>query len=128
MEPFFKRFEQEDSLIESFDGDILFAPNGDAGTDEFAKDEKVQFKMLAEAIPARSFAAAANKVDELARLGYENFDMMDMKNGGWPPDRLDEPKGDDWWHSDFRAVALTYTHVMWRKMITLGGLDACADC
>ncbi|WP_175452512.1 hypothetical protein [Thiohalomonas denitrificans] len=123
MEPFFKRFEQEDSLVEDFDGDVLLAPNGDAGADEFAKDEKVQFKMLAEAVPARSFAAAANPVEEVEVLG-NNFDMMDMKNDRWTTERPAEANGiRPWWHSDFRVVALNYTNPMWKKMIAVGRLD-----
>jgi hypothetical protein len=83
-----------------------------------------QYKLLAEAMPARSFAAAANKLDELEQREYENFDMMGLKNQRqWPDERLNEARGSDWWHSDFRAIALLYTHPMWKKMIDMGALN-----
>ena len=74
--------------------------------------------MLAAAIPAKSFAVAANPVDSFEGKG-ENFDMMSMKNdnGAWP-------RGDDnWMHSDFRNVALCYVHKMYASMINLGDLN-----
>ena len=112
-----------------YQGDVLVAPNGDPSADDMALKSGTRYKLLAEAIPAKSFAVAANAVNEISLRGYDNFNMMDMKNPGqWPPERLNGSTGNKWLHSDFRAIALLYTHPMWKKMIDLGGLDQCDGC
>ncbi|WP_092996025.1 hypothetical protein [Thiohalomonas denitrificans] len=123
LEPFFSRFEPDDAVF-SYTGDVLFASDQDSAADTEAAKLHTQFKLLAEAIPARSFAAAANPLEPLDTFGENNFDMMGFKNQGrWTTERPVESNGiRAWWHSDFRAVALTYTSPMWEKMIALGGL------
>ena len=68
-----------------------------------------QYKLLDEAIPARSFAAA-NPIGDLT--DFYNIDMMDMKIPDmWLAERPYQPgsaKVRQWWHSDFCAVALLY--------------------
>lgn len=83
-----------------------------------AADKDLQYRLLATAIPAQSYAVAANAVNEFARLDNENIDMMMLKTDGqWPRDH------GQWLHGDFRAVALCYVHKMYAKMIELGQLD-----
>ena len=52
--------------------------------------------------------------------------MMNMKNSEekWPDARpVKQGTGKkEWWHSDFRAVALIHTYPVWKKMIDLGEL------
>ena len=88
------------------------------GSEEAAKEE-VQFDLLSSAIPALSFAAGANPLEVLNPDQGENrnFNMMELKNGGWP-------RGSgDWVHSDFRDVAFSYVLPMYEEMIFEGGLD-----
>ena len=82
-----------------------------------ANIKEKRHKLLAAEIPTNSFAAAANEIEELVRKGNENFNMMTMKNGDWPRNH------GDWFHSDFRDVALSYVVAMYKKMITEGKLD-----
>lgn len=80
--------------------------------------KEVQYRLLATAIPAKSFAVAANPINIL-RTKDRNFNMMTLKNehGEWP-------RGEAaWLHSDFRDVALCYVHKMYDKMINLEQLD-----
>tara|TARA_B100001093_G_scaffold493945_1_gene536777 strand:- start:713 stop:1030 length:318 start_codon:yes stop_codon:yes gene_type:complete len=88
-----------------------------------AGEDDVQWHLLAEAIPALSFAVAANKVDAIPVA--RNFNMMDMKEGGgsWPSSRTSTNLGGDWLHSDFRNVGLSYVLPMYEKMLEIGGLD-----
>jgi len=87
--------------------------NPDEGSAEALKKD-VQYELLSAAIPAVSFAVAANPVDKLTEA--RNFNMMDMKNGGWPR------ASGDWVHSDFRDVAFSYVISMYQEMIDQGGL------
>jgi hypothetical protein len=89
------------------------------GSAEAAK-KNVQHELLAAAIPAVSFAAAANSVDilDLQIPGESrNFNMMNMKNGDWPR------ASGDWLHSDFRDVALSYVVEMYEEMVNTGKLN-----
>lgn len=52
------------------------------------------------------------------RGGNGNFNMMNFKNGDWPEEREGE-----WYHSDFRDVAMSYTWPMFQEMIKQGKLD-----
>ena len=82
-----------------------------------ANKKQVQHELLSAAIPAMSYAAAANPIEEIERKGNANFNMMNKKNGGWP-----RPTG-DWQHSDFRDVAFSYVVPMFQEMINQGKLD-----
>ena len=86
-----------------------------------AMRKEVQYDLLATAIPAMSYAAAANPLNKLTPVqgADRNFDMMDLKNNdAWPAERETQ-----WWHSDFRDVAMSYTWKMYEKMIIEGNLD-----
>ena len=90
--------------------------NANEGSAEGNK-KQVQHELLAAAIPAMSYAAAANPIEEIERKGNKNFNMMAQKNGGWP-----RPSG-KWQHSDFRDVAFSYVVPMFQEMINQGKLD-----
>lgn len=68
-----------------------------------ATDPAVRAKLLAEAIPALSFATGRNPVPFTFN---DNKDMMEFKTAGmtWP-----RPKG-NWWHSDFKGVAYSFNY------------------
>jgi len=120
---FFTRFNE-------YNGGRLYAPIDDANSlpgttqtqadaSDLAANNDVQWHLLAEAIPAKSFAAAANSVDGM----QDNIDMMADANG-WPEPRLNNPVlGPDWLHSDFKNISLNYVRPMYEKMISIGGLD-----
>ncbi len=92
-----------------------------AAGSEKANDPDLQYRLLATAIPAKSFAVAANAVNDFNELG-KNYDMMIMKtDAAWP--RGNDEKGARWLHSDFRNVALCYVQRMYYKMIDLEDLD-----
>lgn len=97
-------------------GELYDAAKGSAEADK----KQIQYELLATAIPALSYAAAANPLDRfnLQQGGNGNFNMMKLKNGGWPAER-----GGEWHHSDFRDVAMSYTWPMFQEMIKQGGLD-----
>jgi len=82
-----------------------------------------QNQILAEMIPALSFAAGANRLTPLGDDG--NFDMNGMENG-WPAS-LHDPNAlitDPWRHGDYRAAAYLYTYKMFDKIAKeLGELD-----
>ena len=63
----------------------------------------VRCKLLAEALPATSFATGAN---EISVRFSKNIDMMEEFKNGWPlAERNNNP---NWLHSDFRDVAYFY--------------------
>lgn len=90
----------------------------DKGSAEGSK-KQVQHELLAAAIPAMSYAAAANPIEELNPEQGENrnFNMMNQRNGGWPRNT------GHWQHSDFRDVAFSYVVPMFQEMINQGKLD-----
>ena len=119
---FFTRFNE-------YSGQELYGPIDDAntlpgtvqtqsGASNLAGEDDVQWHLLAEAIPAMSFAAAANSV-----LGMrDNISMMGETNS-WPQVRLnDQDLGNRWLHSDFKNISLNYVHPMYERMINIGGL------
>ena len=67
--PFFEKFiaagQGEATRFPDYDGHGLFAPLGDTNASAQAALRETQYKLLAEAIPAVSFAAAANAIVSL---------------------------------------------------------------
>ena len=114
---FFKRFDQMDVYGPIDDANSL--PGNDqtqAGASTEAQKNEVQWHLLAEAIPAMSYAAAANSVQGM----QENFNMEDQGRSGWPATR---GGNNDWIHSDFKNISLNYVTPMYQRMIDIGGLD-----
>ena len=130
-EPFFERFKAagkgQAKRFASYDGDKLRRrPEGDAIASEQAGLPTTQFKLLAEAIPAVSFAAAANSLNVLDEQpgGERNIDMEDERVGGqWPQVRLeDELLADNWLHSDIKNIAYPYIEPLYERIVLEGGL------
>ena len=80
--------------------------------------KETQWVILASAMPTVSFSVAANSTEGMEA----NFNMMSLKNG-WPADlpRLNKYKN-DWQHSDFHLIGLTYVKPMFEEMIEKGKL------
>ncbi len=113
------------SRINEYNSEKLYAPIDDAnvlpgitqtqsGASNLAADNDVQWHLLAEVIPAMSFAAAANNVEGM----QGNYNMMDNAVG-WPSSR----GNNNWRHSDFKNVSLNYVRSTFEEMISIGGLD-----
>lgn len=78
-------------------------------------------RILADAIPALSWPIGSHQVPALDEPNEpHNFDMMAFENG-WPQDRSGEETG-RWHHSDFRAVAYTFTFPVFDEWVALGNL------
>ncbi|MGC6454937.1 MAG: hypothetical protein ACON46_00240, partial [Coraliomargaritaceae bacterium] len=120
---FFKRFHD-------CEGQSLYAPINDANAisgvtqtqaqaSTLAGVDDTQWHLLAEAIPAQSFAAGTNSV-----VGMQgNIDLMQQQNG-WPENRLNnQDLGNRWLHSDFKKLSLNYVRKLYDQLIETGGLD-----
>jgi len=119
--PFFRHFRSDQNTFEEhmYDGTALLAPLGDSTASAMANLPFTQYKLLAEAIPARSFAVGANFLNDFG-VG-RNFDMQGMQNG-WPAERLSGQHADSWLHGDIRAVAYLYVHEVFDTVVEEGGL------
>ncbi|MCC5846382.1 MAG: alpha/beta hydrolase, partial [Verrucomicrobia bacterium] len=84
-----------------------------------------RYVLLATGIPAKSFAIAVNRINELEDLS-RNFDMQaEMKSpqtgSHWPVQFTNYEN--DWLHSDFKDVALQFVYPLYKKMIEIAGLN-----
>ncbi len=115
---FFRRFKQSSDRFPIFNGLALYGPDGDSTANGQANSMITQYVVLSEAIPALSFAAAANPVDVFDSFGVRNYDMQSY-NEGWPSDRSDT----DWRHSDFKSIPYVYIDNLFKFWVELGNLD-----
>jgi len=101
---------QTNSFFKRFDDNRLYnASQGSAAANEY----NTHSKMLAEALPALSFATGANSLDPFQN---RNVNMMSLKTGTWP--RVNP----EWRHSDFREVAFYFTQRLYKRFIDEGEL------
>jgi hypothetical protein len=108
------------SFFLSFLDEDMYQPLGDW----LASDPDTHTRLLAEAIPARTFAVGANRFpDEKPLLREVQFDMNKRFQGnGWPSERTQNPRKDKrWFHSDVRDVPHVYNGAVFRKWVELGG-------
>ena len=80
--------------------------------------------ILSDAIPCLTLPVGANPVSRLAPPGQpdRNTDMQTLENG-WPAERFEKIEGNNWHHSDNRAVAYTFTHRLFDQIVTSGNLQ-----
>ena len=82
-------------------------------------------QLLAEAIPARTFAAGANgfSKDSSAFAQNTQFDMnAQFQKRGWPEERLRSPRElSRWKHSDLHDMAYPYTGMAFDEFVKLEG-------
>lgn len=93
----------------------LYGANGS----NYASPQQHRNTLLAEMIPALSFAAGANPLGTLAPPGdsNKNFDMMAYKTDNlWPR------SNPEWEHSDIKIVAYSYVYQLYNKFVELGEL------
>ena len=106
---------QADSFFKRFSDSRLYdARQGSAA----ANEDNVRTKMLAEALPALSFATGANSITPFGVA--RNWDMMRLKTS-WPQERTSQ-KDYSWRHSDFREVAFYFTQRLYKRFIDEGEL------
>ncbi len=121
FEPFIGAGQGQAGRFASYDGALLLAPLGDSEANTQAALKETQYKILAEAIPARSFAAASNEVNKFnPPVGpSRNIHMHGLQNG-WPSSRPNT----NWLHSDLKNIAFSYVYKFYNRVIQEGGLDA----
>ncbi len=99
---------------------LLQEPNNPSGSgSQFARANRA--RLLAEMVPALSFATGANRLTPLGDDG--NFDMNAMKNG-WASARMTDWSEGRWLHGDYKTVAYVHVYKVFDKISKeLGGLD-----
>jgi len=110
---------EENPFFDPFANDKFHDPA--FGSAEAAKYDEVS-KVLAESLPALTFAAGSNPIQIFTT---RNYDMMTLRNG-WPESRTQptvDPDFRGWRHSDIRNMAYLYTHKVFVEFVKLGGLD-----
>jgi hypothetical protein len=90
-----------------------------------ASDPDTRTRLLAEAIPALTFATGANAFPKNSAL-FEEVVQFDMNKAfqkrGWPVDRLqNRRRRDRWFHSDVRDVPYLYNGDVFKKWFEMGG-------
>ena len=107
-----------DTLLGSLDTTFLYyQPNDPSGLGStFAKLNKHQ--LLAEMIPALSYATGSHRLSILEDDG--NFDMNLLFQNGWPAVR-GSPQS--WFHGDYKTVAYVYVYRVFDDINAKGNLD-----
>ena len=88
-----------------FEEDWLFTTNAISP----AAVAPIRSRILADGIPAISFAAGANALGGDAIIG--NIDYATCKSGEWPRAR------GRWLHSDIKNVAFRFVHEFFEKLV-----------
>ncbi|MBQ3097176.1 MAG: hypothetical protein IJC66_03385, partial [Kiritimatiellae bacterium] len=70
---------------------------------------ELRAKFLADAIPATSFAAGANRIESFGNARNANY--ADLISDPWPRN------GHQWRHSDLKNIAYRYVHRLFEKII-----------
>jgi hypothetical protein len=87
----------------------LFA-SGQTGSQYVQANE---YRLLARAIPATSFAVGANRVNVLGNEGNVNMGSRIVQTG-WP-----RSQDSRWRHGDYRDVAYVYTYWVYDRIVEL---------
>ena len=121
LNPFFYSFQSTDSDYGSYNGDNLYGLDGDTTASNQAGLYLTRAKLLAEAIPALSYATGRNDVEAFDQPGgSRNIDINagGLRNG-WPSNRGDS----DWKHSDMKNIPYTYVYPFYEELVETGGLN-----
>ena len=78
-------------------------------------------RILSDTIPAITLPLGANPAPSTSSVA-DNYDMQGLYETGWPAGFRSGAEADKWYHSDIRVVAYPYTHSVFDKFISLGGL------
>lgn len=111
----------KDPFFAPFDESWLHQPRP-ARVTPLLDSPNVRYDLLARAIPALSFAAGSTAIPPKANSKViRNFDLEgEGRNPGrWPTEGHTKPQTPGrWLHSDFKNVALPFTHPLFNRMIT----------
>lgn len=68
-------------------------------------------RILADGIPAMTFAAGANRIEH--NMVYDNLNYADSKSQAikWPREN------GEWFHSDIKNVAFIFNHPFFKKLV-----------
>jgi hypothetical protein len=90
-----------------------------------ASDPTIRTRLLAEAIPARTFAVGANAFPKSSVIfpSVLQFNMNSaFQNNGWPSERTSNFRTRRrWFHSDVRDIPHVYNGTVFEKWVELGG-------
>src|SRR5262249_9168704 len=90
--------------------------------DGAARDPAIRARLLAEDVPARTYAAGANEVIRENRksvpLGNINMNS-EFQRRGWPKSRVDSIRETRWLHSDLRDVAYLFTAMVFDRFVEI---------
>ena len=78
-----------------------------------AQVAEVRDRILADGIPAQTFAAGANAVDAFGDTG--NYNYQGQQIDGWP--KTDDNDNPVWEHSDIKDVAYFYVRQIFQKIV-----------
>ncbi|MBQ3812148.1 MAG: hypothetical protein II841_01120 [Bacteroidales bacterium] len=108
---------QTNSFFRRFDDPQLYTPAGD----DFARQPVIRARLLADAIPALSFAAGSNPLPDTTAWSGANVNLMSHESGeyplGWPRE------GQVWQHSDLKEVAYHFLYSLFDCIVLQGELE-----
>lgn len=99
-------------VFRPFDESWLYTTNCISAT---AISAPMRARILADGIPAMSFAAGANETAGVA----ENYNYQSLTPNGWPSERREVRnfrRIDVWLHSDIKNVAFHYVYKFFEKI------------
>jgi hypothetical protein len=111
---------QTNSFFLPFLDEDMYQPLGNW----LASDPDTRTRLLAEAIPALTFATGANGFPNRRPLPLDDqFDMNSaFQKRGWPAERTQNSrKHKRWFHSDVRDIPHLYNGDVFKKWVELGG-------
>jgi len=112
--PFFRRPMSLNGLSTLFDPVI-----GGPGSD-YAADHRNW--LLAEALPALTLPTGGHDGERMkVKLNKNNIFDMNANKNGWPVERIKQ-KNTDWWHSDIKDIAFSFTYKVIAELLRRGGL------
>ena len=86
-----------------------------------AQVAEVRDRILADGIPAQTFAAGANAVDVFGDAGNRNYDSFMANVESWP--RFTRENGVKrllWHHSDIKAIAYYFVYPLFEQLVSEG--------
>lgn len=98
----------------------LYQSDGSAAASEWT----TRTRLLAEDVPARTFAAGANALikKNSSPIPVANFDMNDaFQKRGWPTERVNSLKQSRWLHSDWHDIPYLYNGMIFDAFVELEG-------
>ncbi len=108
--PFFGNF------VEDFE--VLHNPHGHPDAITLSYENNTHYRLLSSAIPAASFAAGANEIEDFVTPETNrNIDQQTYRTSGeWPAERPNS----NWLHSDLKNIAYPYVYQLFDLIVEKG--------